>query len=285
MRLYLLILGCLVLLGCSSCMRLFYQPSRKLVLHPQQLGLAYQNVVFRSADGTKLHGWFFPAQTAERRGAFVQFHGNAENISTHFVSLLWVIQHGYHFFTFDYRGYGQSGGAVSQQGMHEDVMAAIAQARALTATAGGERLILFGQSLGGTLLLRAMADVKDRRGIAALVADSAFGSYQAITREKLASHWLTFLLHPLASILVSDRHAPQRVLDKIAPLPLLIIHGSRDRIVPAWHGQQLYEHAQNPKWFWRLEGVGHIRSMAPEYPQHRQALLDFLDRLETPAIP
>jgi len=285
MRLCLLTLGCLVLLGFSSCMRLFYQPSRKHVLHPKQLGLVYQEVVFRSADGTQLHGWFFPAQTAESRGTLVQFHGNAENISTHFVSLLWVIQHGYHFFTFDYRGYGRSGGTVSPRGIHEDVMAAVAQARTLTAAARGGRLILFGQSLGGTLLLRAMADIKDRRGIAAVVVDSAFGSYQAIIREKLASHWLTFLLHPLASILVSDRYAPQRVLDKIAPLPLLIIHGSRDRIVPAWHGQRLYEHAQRPKWFWRLEGVGHILSMAPEYPQHRQALLDFLDRLERPAPP
>jgi uncharacterized protein len=85
-------------------------------------------------------------------------------------------------------------------------------------------------------------------------------------------------LQPLAYVLVSDRYAPAPVLSEISPLPLLIIHGERDAIIPVQHGQRIYEGAKVPKWFWRLEGVGHIQSMSPQHRQYRQALLDFLDQ-------
>jgi len=273
------LIGCLALLMLSGCMHVFFQPLRPLVLNPAQLGLSYEDIDFHSADGTKLHGWFFPAKTQTVKGTFIQFHGNAENISTHFRSLVWVIEHGYHLFTFDYRGYGRSEGQVSMAGAVDDALAAIVQARRFSASEAGTKLIPYGQSLGGALLLYVAGTMKDRQDIAVVIADSAFSSYQALAREKLASHWLTFLLQPLAYVLVSDRYAPQHVLAEISPVPLLIIHGDGDELVPVHHGQRIYDRAKAPKWFWKLAGVGHIQSMAPRYGQYRQTLLDFLDQL------
>jgi uncharacterized protein len=278
MRTASVLMGCLAVLVLSGCMQVFFYPLRPLILNPAQLGLHYEDVYFHSADGTRLHGWFLPAQTQRVKGTFVQFHGNAENISTHFRSLVWVVEHGYHLFTFDYRGYGRSAGEVSTEGALADTLAAIVQARRLAASAAGDPLILYGQSLGGALLLYVVGTMVDRQGIAVVVADSAFASYQALAREKLASHWLTFLLQPLAYLLVSDRYAPEPVLARVSPLPLLVIHGERDEIIPVQHGQRLYDRAQAPKWFWKLEGVGHIQSMSPHHRQYRQALLEFLER-------
>jgi uncharacterized protein len=272
-------IGCLAVLMLSGCMHVFFYPLRPLVLNPAQLGLSYEDIYFHSADGTKLHGWFFPAKTQPVKGTFIQLHGNAENISTHFRSLVWVIEHGYHLFTFDYRGYGRSAGEVSIEGALDDVLAAIVQARQLAALEGGERLILYGQSLGGALLLYVAGTMADRADIAVVIADSAFSSYQTLARDILASHWLTFLLQPLAYVLVSDRYAPQHVLAEISPVPLLVIHGERDEIIPVQHGQQIYDRAKAPKWFWKLEGVGHIQSMSPHHRQYRQKLLDFLHQL------
>jgi fermentation-respiration switch protein FrsA (DUF1100 family) len=243
------------------------------------LGLSYEDIYFHSADGTKLHGWFFPAETRMIKGTFVQFHGNAENISTHFRSLVWVIENGYHLFTFDYRGYGRSEGQVSVKGALEDALAAIMQARALSKSRAGTKLILYGQSLGGALLLYVAGTMDDRHDVAVVIADSAFSSYQALAREKLASHWLSFVFQPLAYVLVSDRYAPQHILAEIAPAPLLVIHGDRDEIIPSHHGQWVYDRAKAPKWFWKLEGVGHIQSMSAQFSQYRKALLDFLDQL------
>ena len=280
MRRAALWMGCLSLLCLSACTRLFFQPSRVLIQNPQQLGLSYQDVSFNSADGTRLHGWFFPAQTRPVKGTFVQVHGNAENISTHFASLAWVTKHGYHLWTFDYRGYGQSAGQVSMDGVHEDVRAAISEARVLSDAQGGGPLILYGQSLGGALLLYAVGTLADRHAIAVVVVDSAFSSYQALAREKLAGSWVTFPLQALTPILISDRYAPKRVLADISPLPLLVIHGERDGIVPWPHGGVIYKLAKAPKWFWKLPGVGHIQAMSAQHREYRQALLDFLDHLD-----
>jgi uncharacterized protein len=269
----------LSLLCLSACTRLFFQPSRDLILNPQQLGLRYQDVSFNSADGTKLHGWFFPAQTREIRGTFVQVHGNAENISTHFGSLVWVTNQGYNLLTFDYRGYGQSEGQVSMPGAHDDVRAAIGEARMLSNAHGGKPLILYGQSLGGALLLYTVGTLDDRHDIAVVIVDGAFSSYQALAREKLAGSWWTFLLQPLASVLISDRYAPKHVLEDVSPLPLLVIHGDRDVIVPWHHGREIYERAKAPKWFWKLPGLGHIQAMSAQHRDYRQALLDFLDQV------
>jgi uncharacterized protein len=85
----------------------------------------------------------------------------------------------------------------------------------------------------------------------------------------LADHWLTFIIQPLAYVLISDRYAPEGVLAEISPVPLLVIHGDRDQIVPVHHGQRIYDRAKAPKWFWKLEGVGHIQAMAPRYGQYR----------------
>jgi hypothetical protein len=258
---------------------LVFQPSQALVQDPRQLGLHYQDVVFNSTDGTKLHGWFFPAQTRPIKGIFVQVHGNAENISTHFASLVWVIQHGYHLWTFDYRGYGQSAGQPSMEGVHEDVAAAIREARALSNAHGSGPLILYGQSLGGALLLYTVGTLADRHNLAVVIVDSAFTSYQTLAREKLAQSWMTFVLQPLAYPLISDRYAPKHIVANIAPLPLLVIHGDRDGMVPWPHGRAIYDQAKAPKWFWKLPGIGHIQAMSAQHGKHRQALLEFLDHL------
>jgi fermentation-respiration switch protein FrsA (DUF1100 family) len=272
-------------LSLAACTHLVFQPLRSLVVDPQQLGLEYTEVDFTSADGTPLHGWFFPAQSSPIKGIFVQFHGNAENMSTHFRSLVWVTAYGYHLFTFDYRGYGQSGGQASMAGVHDDVLAAIVRARQLSASHGGRMVVLYGQSLGGTLLLYVVGTMSDRAGLGVVVVDSAFSSYRAIAREKLAGHWLTFLLQPLAYLLVSDRYAPDEVVAEISPVPLLILHGDADQIVPIHYGQRIYERARSPRWLWRLPGVGHIEAMSPRHHQYRQDLLDFLERLAAPAQP
>jgi uncharacterized protein len=279
MHLPAVVLGCLTLLILHGCTQLFFQPSRPLVISPEQLGLDYADIYFHSADGTKLHGWFFPAKTQTVKGTFIQFHGNAQNISTHFRSLVWVIEHGYHLFTFDYRGFGRSEGRVSLSGSLDDVLAAIVQARRLASSEAGKKLILYGQSLGGALVLYTIGTMNDRHDIAVVIADSAFSSYQGLAREKLASQWPSFLFQPFTYVLVSDRYAPQHVLAEISPVPLLVIHGDRDEIIPIHHGQWIYDHAMAPKWFWMLEGVGHIQVMSPPYSQYRKVLLDFLDQL------
>jgi hypothetical protein len=92
------------------------------------------------------------------------------------------------------------------EGVHEDVGAAIREARVLSNGYGSGPLILYGQSLGGALLLYTytVGTLDDRHAIAIVIVDSAFSSYQALAREKLAQSWVTCVLQPLAYTLFSD---------------------------------------------------------------------------------
>ena len=70
---------------------------------------------------------------------------------------------------------------------------------------------------------------------------------------------------------------PKHVPEEISPLPLAVIHGERDWIVPWPHGRVIYEQAKAPKWFSKLPGNGHIQAMSAQRGEYRQALLEFQD--------
>src|SRR4051812_3784255 len=110
----LLILACSAL-SCTGCSSLLYQPSREQIYEPTKLGLEQpEDRFFPSTDGTLLHAWYFRSDPKKQPKALIAFfHGNGENLSTHFASLAWILPFGYDFMIFDYRGYGRSQGDPS----------------------------------------------------------------------------------------------------------------------------------------------------------------------------
>lgn len=108
--------------GCAS--KYFYYPTSTVHQTPAQHRLKYEDVTFRSKDGTKLNGWFLPAP-GKPIGTVIHFHGNAQNMTAHFSFVDWIPREGFNLFVFDYRGYGESGGSPSRLGLYEDALAAI----------------------------------------------------------------------------------------------------------------------------------------------------------------
>jgi uncharacterized protein len=246
----------------SGCTPFFFQPMRALVVTPERLELAYEDVYFPSNDGVRLHAWFLPAKE-QPLGTVFFLHGNAENISTHIGSVHWLPKQGFHVFLFDYRGYGASEGYPSLIGLQADIDSAL-RVLLMRPDVDPERIAIFGQSLGGALAIYYVAHSSLRSHIRALIVESAFAGYRAITREKFASFWLTWPLSRPLSWLVDDSYSPLPVVDRISPIPLLIIHGDQDRIVPAHHGKQLYDVAREPKDLWIVPDAGHINALRRE---------------------
>jgi fermentation-respiration switch protein FrsA (DUF1100 family) len=254
---------------------MFYQPDRMVYDTPDRHGLRYEGVTFHSRDGTRLSGWFIPA-VGTPKGTVIHFHGNSQNMTAHFGFVSWLPAQGFNLFVFDYRGYGTSDGTPDRQGVYEDSLAALDYIAARP-DIDHNRLLVLGQSLGGA---NAVAAVGSRpiAGIRAVVIDSAFASYQGIVRDKIAAMpLLSFVRTPLSHLLISNSLSPDAFIANIAPIPLLIIHGTSDRVVPYSHGKRLFELAREPKQFWTIEGGAHTDAFADPGSPYRQRLVDFFN--------
>lgn len=259
----------------SACSNLFFVPYSEHVQTPENLGLNYENVSFSAADGTRLHGWFLPAKSETKtQGTILFLHGNAENISTHIMSVRWLPARGYNVFLLDYRGFGASQGAPTFAGVQDDVESALRMLVARKDVAA-DRIVVFGQSLGGAIAIHRVAHTAYRQNIRALVVESPFASYRQIARDKLASFWLTWPLQWPLSYTVSDNYSPAKAIDRVSPTPLLIIHGDKDEVVSVEHGRQLFDLAEEPKQLWIVEGGGHIQAFRQQ--RYRDQLISYLD--------
>jgi fermentation-respiration switch protein FrsA (DUF1100 family) len=267
----------LFLSGCVQSM--FYYPDRVRYETPDALGLRYESVQFTSADGTRLSGWFIPAvgrqDPTEAKGTVVHFHGNAQNMTSHWRFVSWLPKQDYNVFVFDYRGYGESEGKPEPKGVFEDSGAALNYVRS-RGDVDPERLFVFGQSLGGTNAI-AVVGSGNRAGVRAVAIESTFYSYASIANDKLMG----------AGLLVSDDYGASKFVAAISPIPLLLIHGTADAAIPHAHSQRLLAAAREPKRLIEVPGAGHLDPMsAPRFgTTYQQALTDFFEASVRPARP
>jgi len=275
MRTLRLLLLAVLLSGCTN---LFFHPHSLLIETPEKYGIDYQTENFRAADGTALNAWFFPAQAkdgGEPKATVLFLHGNAENISTHFRSIAWMPAEGFNVLALDYRGYGASEGKPSLAGAQLDIDAAM---HSLLAHKGvdPDRIVIFGQSLGGALAIHYAAHSTYRTNVRAVVIDSAFYDYRQIVKEKLAASIVTWPFQWLSWLTINDDYSPADSVAALSPLPLLLIQGDQDAVVPLHHTQQLFERAGEPKERWVVPGAGHTQSLNSEAV--RRKLVEFMLR-------
>lgn len=268
-----------LLAGCGG---LLFYPSRQLVRTPLDLGLAYRDVELTAADGTPLAAWWLEAQ-GPPRGTVLFLHGNAENVSTHIGSVYWLPAEGYQVLLLDYRGYGRSGGSAALPAVFGDVRAAF-DWLAREPAARGVPLYLLGQSLGASLggyLAGTEPALRDR--LAGVVLDAGFARYSWIAREVAARSPLTWLVQWPAAWSMPDGYDLLDAVAGIHPVPVLLVHGTADDIVPYRHAEALFAAAREPRYLLSYDGP-HIGSFRD--PEIRRALLAFFaDPGTRPALP
>jgi fermentation-respiration switch protein FrsA (DUF1100 family) len=250
----------------------FYYPDHTLYQTPKADGYAYEEISFRSQDGTKLSGWFIPA-SGKALGTVIHFHGNAQNMSYHYPLVSFLPSMGFNLFVFDYRGYGISEGRPDRKGLYEDSVAAIEYVLSRK-DIDQNKLFIFGQSLGGTNALAALGN-NHFPGIRGVIIEATFYSYHAIVKDKFSA-----LPSPasesISSTLTTDEYSACLAIDKISPVPLLLIHGTNDSVIPYAQSKALYEKAKEPKTLWTIEGGGHIEAFSKYKAEHAPKLEKFL---------
>ena len=264
-----------MLLLLSGCNHLFYHPDYEIRATPKALNIPYKEQRLKLDEDTSLHVWHMSAGV-NSHGTVIHFHGNAENMTTHFLFVSWLVKHGYDVVTFDYRGYGQSSGIPTREGLVQDGAAVINWLRKLKKSGTASKdIFIFGQSLGGAVAIPAVI-AAGQENIRAVVVDSTFASYREITRDRLGTFFLTWPLQYPLSYLVSDDLSP---VDHVKQLdaPLLVVHGIRDHVVPIEFGRRLFNEARpERREFWEVELSGHTSGFFAESTPYKPRLTDYL---------
>ena len=184
------------------------------------------------------------------RASVIYFHGNGGNLSLWAPILAGVVRHGCSVLAVDYRGYGVSTGYPSERGLYRDVDAALT--RAWTSFDGSVPVVYWGRSLGSTMAAYA-ATV---RAPAGLILESGFPDARSVVRSSPP------LL--LLSLLSSYRFATAGYLQSVK-VPVLVMHGDRDSVIPYTLGRALFDGIRGPKTFVTIAGGDH-NDVAPVDP-------------------
>ena len=257
------------LFGKNGGNRLFYFPTKTAPDTPKTHGQAYEDVSFKSQDGTKLHGWFMnPAKGVKVKGTIVYSHGNAGSVGYHLPFVLWMIENGYQVLLYDYRGFGKSEGTIERKGLVEDVHAAFDYVKTRK-DVDAKRLISFGHSLGGAKSLAALGQ-KMIPGVRGVVSFAGFASYQDMARHFAGD---------MGVKLVSDDLSARDLVEKIAPIPVLIIHGTADGTVPFSQGELLFKKAKEPKTFFKIKEGNHAQALSMNNQEYRKKILEWLAKV------
>jgi len=227
------------LAGYGLFCAVLYVVQRQFLYHPNPARIspaaagfaAAEEVVLATSDGERLVAWHVAPRPG--KAVVIFFHGNADSLVQRVARFAQLTADGTGLVALSYRGYGGSTGRPSEPGLHRDAAAAYAFA---AARYPAERIVVWGFSLGtGPAVALAV-----ERLIGKLVIESPFTSIVDI-----AAAALPFV--PVR-VLLKDQFRSDRPIGKLA-VPLLVMHGGQDQIVPLVLSERLYALAPEPKRF------------------------------------
>jgi fermentation-respiration switch protein FrsA (DUF1100 family) len=199
-------------------------------------------VWIKSGDGNEIHGLHWKAP--EGRPTMLFFHGNAQSVFEWCLIYEELAPAGCGLLLIDYPGYGKSTGQPNEEGLYAAGRASLEWLK----TEGGvpeERIVLFGKSLGGPVAAETAMHCKPR----GVILESTFRSIPHVARKLLP-------MLPVDAVLKSERYETAERVPGIEA-PVLVIHGTRDELIPFEEGQALFELALEPKQHYWVDNAGH----------------------------
>jgi hypothetical protein len=193
-------------------------------------------------------------------------------MSGHFQHVAWLPAAGWNVLCFDYRGYGSSRATITRAGTIVDAHAALDYLLRRSDVDPG-RIVAFGQSLGGAIGTVLVAERPEIRGLA---TDGAFDCYRRVAAWHIRHNlWLMPIAWWVPHLLMSKDYDPIDYIGRIAPRPVLIIHGTADEIVPMHMARSLHAAAGDPKQLWLVDGADHYDPLGNDGDEGRAKLLEF----------
>jgi uncharacterized protein len=248
---------------------------------PYELNIPAEDVTFSPLYGDhQVSGWYMPSPQATSTIIVCPGYRGKRSDVLGTCAHLWKA--GYNVLGFEYYGHGDVVGKPITLGYREinDFLGAVAYARQREPQA---RLGVVGYSMGAAVAIMASARAPE---IEAIVADSAFATHRSVVafavRQTLHVpfiffDWVTDLLLWLRAGYHFHQVEPLRDVGRIAPRPVLIIHGMKDTIVDPHDATLLYEAAGDPKELWLLPNAEHCGAYFEDRVAYAHKMVSFFD--------
>lgn len=228
--------------------RIVFHPVRRLTVKPSDWRIPFREHLVETSDGVRLIAWELPCDDC--LGTVVFFHGNSGNLSEWAYHLAQIRRRGFHVAALDYRGYGNSSGSPSEQGVYRDIDAFVRYFQNQMRSEWPRPMLYWGRSLGGPIAAYAATRQKPD----GLILESTFPSKDSLLKH---SSPLIKLVSPLS------RYAfPTLAFLKANPCPALVIHGDDDPVIPIEQGERLFAGLTAPKDFLLLPGADHSNTQS-----------------------
>ena len=240
---------------------------RNLMYHPQEnnyfgdkLEVKVQKVQIKTSDNLNLLGWFHKKDLKKFK-TIVYFHGNAGNLENRIHKLNHFKEMDVNFLIISWRGFSGNSGKPSEQGLYKDGKSAIDWLKKMGLVE--KDIILYGESLGTGIA----TEISQNNNFAGLVLETPFTSMIEAAKN--------FYPYIPVGLLLKDKYENQKKIKNIN-IPILVMHGEADKIVPFWMGKKIFDLANNPKYSYFTKHDDHMM----EYDSNLVSMLnDFLKRL------
>ncbi|MFZ4712679.1 MAG: alpha/beta hydrolase [Bacteriovoracaceae bacterium] len=238
-----------------SCGSLIFHGSKEVVANPGQFNFQFDDLEIEVAKDSYLKGWLIKSQDPKR--LLIQFHGNSENRSGHFLQFAWLTRYHTDVLIFDYRGFGDSSGLSGDREMKQDIKRILSFAR--TDLGQYQEVVLAGQSIGGHYLIEALKE--ERVSYDLVILDSTFLEYPSMLVKKIKSN--SNLLETKTKITLPAKK-------------ILIIHGVKDPVIPVELSYQFERVLEGEKLTWYPQEGKHLDTFFAHDLRYRIELLKLL---------
>ena len=243
----------------------FYQ--RNLLYYPSannysdhKINFNYEEIFIRTNDGYDLKGWFHEKDKIKKK-TLVFFHGNAGDLNNRIYKLNELKNFDINILIVAYRGFSGNKGKPTEQGLYEDANSTLNWLKEHAVKE--EQIIIYGESLGTSVSV----EVTQHKNFAGIVLESPFTSM--IDTGKFYYPYLP------VSLLLKDKYETLKKLKNIN-IPILVMHGKKDKIVPFHMGKKIYDSAKEPKFFYFSKEDDHMMEFNERMFKNLQSFINQL---------